>query len=94
MTAFEKLNLVISDFPEHHPVRIAAVTAEYDMGCLANLQQADIQKMRNLCCSSLSGDGDQFNKLIKEILLLDRMIFNRVEDIQILAHNYRGREKS
>ena len=94
MTAFEKLNLVISDFPEHHPVRIAAVTAEYDMSCLANLQQIDIQQMRKLCVSNLGGDEDQFNKLLRETLILDRMIFNRVEDIQILAHNYRGKEKS
>ena len=94
MTAFEKLNLVISDFPEHHPVRIAAVTAEYDMGCLANMQQFDIQRMRKMYCSPLSGDQDQFNRLIKEILLLDRMIFNRVEDIQVLAHHYRGKEQS
>ena len=94
MTAFERLNLVVSDFPEHHPVRIAAVTAEYDMGCLANLQQTDIQKMRELCISHLRGEEDLFDRLLREILILDRMIFNRVEDIQVLAHHYRGREQS
>lgn len=85
MTTIERLKQIENTYPAGHPIQIACIRAAYDIECIENLRQADLEELRELRGSYAIADEKRADELISDLAMYTQMILDTINDIQLLA---------
>lgn len=85
MTTIERLKQIENNYPAGHPIRIACIRAAYDIECIENLRQADLEELRELRSSYAIADEKRADDLVSDLAMYTQMILDTINDIQLLA---------